>query len=71
MAHRLSTIREADLIYVLHRGRVAEAGTHQQLVAREGQYWALCQAQVDDEARSHRRPHVGLATVNSYTNGRA
>ena len=37
VAHRLSTIRSADLIYVLHQGRVAEHGTHRQLLARNGQ----------------------------------
>src|SRR5262249_4934501 len=32
VAHRLSTIRSADLIYVLHKGQVAEAGSHRQLL---------------------------------------
>jgi ATP-binding cassette subfamily B protein len=45
VAHRLSTIKDADLIYVLHKGQVAEQGTHQELLAQEGQYTALCRAQ--------------------------
>jgi ATP-binding cassette subfamily B protein len=45
VAHRLSTIREADLIYVLHHGRVVEAGSHDELMAFDGRYAALCRVQ--------------------------
>ncbi|MCY1276093.1 putative ABC transporter ATP-binding protein [compost metagenome] len=41
IAHRLTTVRHADLIVVMQRGRIAEMGSHEQLVARGGLYGAL------------------------------
>ncbi|MFH5925799.1 ABC transporter ATP-binding protein [Roseomonas xinghualingensis] len=45
VAHRLSTVRDADLIVVMDAGRVAEAGTHSALQAQRGLYAGLVQAQ--------------------------
>jgi ABC-type multidrug transport system fused ATPase/permease subunit len=45
IAHRLSTIRHADQIVVLDHGRVMERGTHTELLAKRGHYYALYQAQ--------------------------
>jgi ABC-type multidrug transport system fused ATPase/permease subunit len=45
IAHRLSTIKSADLIAVMHEGRIAEAGTHQELLALNGLYKKLVDMQ--------------------------
>src|SRR5207237_8577733 len=41
VAHRLSTIRRADVIVVLEHARVIEAGTHRELIERPGRYYGL------------------------------
>lgn len=45
IAHRLSTVRNADVIYVLDHGRLLERGSHDELMARHGKYFALYEAQ--------------------------
>ena len=45
VAHRLSTIKDADLICVFHNGKIAEIGTHAGLVAQGGIYQGMCEAQ--------------------------
>jgi HlyB family type I secretion system ABC transporter len=46
IAHRLSTVRKADLILVMDRGVLVESGTHEQLMAQRGQYFHLNQQQL-------------------------
>ncbi len=48
IAHRLSTVRDADWIYVMDQGRIAEQGKHDDLVARDGLYARLCRMQFGD-----------------------
>jgi ATP-binding cassette subfamily B protein len=51
IAHRLSTIQRADRILVMHKGKLREAGTHQELLALRGVYWTLYQLQYRDQDR--------------------
>ena len=49
IAHRLSTIQDMDKILVLHKGRVREMGTHQELLAERGIYFKLFELQYKGE----------------------
>ncbi|WP_172192382.1 ABC transporter ATP-binding protein [Actinomyces faecalis] len=51
IAHRLSTIRDADTILVMEHGDIVEQGSHEELLERQGAYWALYQSQFAGAAR--------------------
>jgi ABC-type multidrug transport system fused ATPase/permease subunit len=52
IAHRLSTVRNADLILVLDRGLLVESGTHDELIAKKGHYFYLNQQQLAQTAQT-------------------
>jgi ABC-type multidrug transport system fused ATPase/permease subunit len=60
IAHRLSTVRAADLILVIEDGRVVERGTHTELLAAGGRYEQLYRTQFDEE------PEVAGSSVSPY-----
>ncbi len=53
IAHRLSTVVDADLIYVIDQGRIVESGTHDQLLARDGAYAKLYALQFAEQNGSN------------------
>ncbi|WTD22383.1 ABC transporter ATP-binding protein/permease [Streptomyces hirsutus] len=63
VTHRMSGVRHADRIYVLHQGRLAEQGSHQELMAARGRYAAMFDAQAAQYAPAPTVPHPAPPTV--------
>jgi ATP-binding cassette, subfamily B, bacterial len=63
IAHRLSTVRHADRIHVLERGRIVETGRHDDLLARKGLYYAMWRQQVGERRAGEETPAAAAVPV--------
>jgi ATP-binding cassette, subfamily B, multidrug efflux pump len=65
IAHRLSTIQDMDKILVLHKGRVREMGSHQELLAQRGIYYRLFELQYKDRGATEPEPERGAVPARN------
>jgi len=65
IAHRLSTLREANRLVVLDRGSVVEIGNHDELMAQEGHYYRLYQAQARNVDTEDNASKIEISTRNA------
>ncbi|KAL0351738.1 UNVERIFIED_CONTAM: ABC transporter B family member 13 [Sesamum calycinum] len=70
VAHRLSTIRDVDMIIVLKNGRVVETGTHMELMSKAGEYASLVNLQVSEHKTNPRSDNItrtpGIKSIQDY-----
>jgi ABC-type multidrug transport system ATPase subunit len=53
IAHRISTVKQANLVLVIEQGRITQMGTHDQLMAEEGHYREIAEVQLFGEDEAH------------------
>lgn len=70
IAHRLSTVRRADLILVMDQGKIIEKGTHDALLSKNGLYRDIYNLQLRDQEQFHEEM-IALQTENSHTHPQA
>jgi ATP-binding cassette subfamily B multidrug efflux pump len=71
IAHRLSTVRRADLILVMNGGRIVERGTHSELLAQDGLYREIYELQLRDQESFHEEMQaLNLPLAVNLTNGK-
>jgi ATP-binding cassette subfamily B protein len=72
IAHRLSTVRRADLILVMEEGQIVERGTHRELIAKDGLYREICDLQLRDREKFHKKvAELELTPSTPYSNSRS
>lgn len=69
IAHRLSTLRKADRLVVMDRGQVVEVGSHEALMAQQGHYWRLHEAQAHGAENTETPAFVALPVPSAYVTG--
>ena len=60
IAHRLSTLRKADRLVVMDRGEIVEIGPHDELMAKQGAYWRLYEAQARQVEEKEAPDGIGM-----------
>ncbi len=67
IAHRLSTLRKADRLVVMDRGEIVELGPHDELIARQGHYWRLWEAQARRVDQEDLEDHAVAPNPSAHT----
>ena len=70
IAHRLSTVRRADLILVMSNGQIIERGTHRQLISQDGLYQEICDLQLRDREKFREEVQALDTPIRQYSDTR-